>query len=219
MTQRGARSGRAESARLVCQRCVLACTKANATRLGSYNVRFVALAERWERRWRARTAPHQRVAGNVRTVRVFEAIKLKQDPSQVWQLLAPAESSVLLTPDKTSRAFTVPGTGPGVGEQQCHVDHDGQATIMEVVEFIEERRAVAVVVSPRPQVPVRLLTTLEPLGTGCVLTHGMEFEIPAQAEWPEEQQDAFQAYAVRYLGRVRRALDDEAAASPSGATL
>lgn len=170
----------------------------------------MGLAERWEQRWKARTpgSPPDPGQGS-RTVRSFEAIKLRQDPATVWALVAPAEHSVLLTPDTTARAFTVPGTGPGLGEQQCHVDHDGQATIIEVLELVENRRAVAVVVSPKPEIPVRMVTAVEALGTGSILTHGMEFEIPVQAVWPEPQQDAFRLYAQKYLKRVRQVLDED----------
>jgi len=69
-----------------------------------------------------------------------------------------------------------------VGEQQRHVDHEGQATIIEVVELVEGRKAVAIVVSPKPPLLVRIVTVVEPLGVGCVLTFGMEFDAPADTQ-------------------------------------
>jgi hypothetical protein len=55
-------------------------------------------------------------------------------PDQVWAFIRPAESTVLLNPE-VERAFTVPGTGPGVGEQQCFVSRDPKG--LEVVSFLE----------------------------------------------------------------------------------
>lgn len=97
-------------------------------------------------------ARSQQVTGTplpLRTFRIFEAVKLKASPERVWALVHPAESSLVLAPDETARAFTVPGTGPGLGEQQCHIDHDGAASIIEVVELEPGRRAVTRLLSPR----------------------------------------------------------------------
>ena len=142
-------------------------------------------------------------------MRAFESIKLRQGSLTVWALVAPAKSSVLLASDTTARAFTVPGTGPGVGEQHCHIDREGQASIIEVAELVPGRRAVAVTVSPKPEVAIRLVTEVEPLGTGCILSHGMEFEIHAGSEWPALSQEAFRLHAAAYLSRVRAVLEDE----------
>ncbi len=97
-----------------------------------------------------------------------------------------------------------------MGEQQCHITHDGQATIIEVVELVEGRKAVAVVVSPKPSLLFRTVTRVEPLEVGCVLTYGVEFEAPADTQWPKAEQDAFRTYAAAYLGRVREVLDADA---------
>jgi hypothetical protein len=53
------------------------------------------------------------------------------DPETVWALIRPAENSVLLL--DTQRAFTVPGTPIGVGEQQCFIGRDGVVSIIEVI--------------------------------------------------------------------------------------
>ena len=145
----------------------------------------------------------------MKTFRLFGAIKLRHPPAVVWALVAPAEKSVLLLPEQVARAFTVPGTGPGLGEQQAHVDHDGQASIIEIIEFEEGRRAVTRSVSPKAPVPMRFVTTVEPLGLGSVLTWGMEFDAPASTMWGKEHQESLREWAMTYLNRVRRALDEE----------
>jgi hypothetical protein len=138
---------------------------------------------------------------------LYEATKLRQPPDVVWALVHPAESSLLLRPDQTARAFTVPGTGSGLGEQQVTIDHDGQASVVEVIEYDEGRRAVTQVLSPKPLVPLRTVTSVEPLGLGSVLTIGLEFDAPCSTVWTKPEQDGTREWALTYLDRVRRALD------------
>ena len=45
--------------------------------------------------------------------------------------------------------------------------------------MVEGRRAVAVVVSPKPSLLFRTVTRMDPFEAGCVLTYGVEFEAPA----------------------------------------
>jgi hypothetical protein len=174
----------------------------------------VGLEARWQRRWSERAAPGAAATdAAIKTFRLLEAIKLRQPPAVVWALVHPAESSLLLSPEQTAKAFSVPGTGPGLGEQQAHIDHEGQATIAEVIEFEEGRRAVTRIVSPKPPVPVRTVTTVEPLGVGSVLTIGLEFDAPASTVWTKDEQESTRDWATTYLDRVRRALNAETAAT------
>jgi hypothetical protein len=77
------------------------------------------LEQRWQRRWQEAPQPA------ARTVRIQEAVKLRHSPEQVWALIEPAEHSVVLSPESVARAFRVPGTPAGLGQQQCFVDLDG----------------------------------------------------------------------------------------------
>jgi hypothetical protein len=147
----------------------------------------------------------------VRTFRIQEAVKLRQRPEAVWALIAPAEHAVVLAPESVARGFRVPGTPAGLGEQQCMVDLDGNTSIHEVIEYSEARRAVTRLISPPSPVPVRATHQLEPLGEGCILSVGMEFDAPAGTVWPQEQQDEWRRGASRYLSRVRKVLVAEAA--------
>lgn len=89
-----------------------------------------SLKSRWHRRWQDSRTP-------ARTVRQQESADLRQSCARVWALIAAAESAVTLSPTTTARAFRVPGTPAGVGEQQCLLGHGGDATLIEVVEFAE----------------------------------------------------------------------------------
>ena len=167
----------------------------------------MGLEQRWQQRWATRSEPAAPTADHTRTFRLYEAAKLRHSAEDVWELVRPAESSLLLSPETTARAFTVPGTGPGVGEQQMTIDHDGQASLIEVIEVDEGRRAVTLLRSPKPPVPVRSVTMVEPLGPGCLLTFGMEFDAPATTVWTAAEQNETRQILVTYLDRVRRALD------------
>jgi hypothetical protein len=167
------------------------------------------LEQRWQRRW------EEGAQGPVRTFRIQESIKLRQTPERVWALVAPAEHTVLLAPETVARGFAVPGTAKGLGEQQCFVDLDGNASIHEVIEYVEARRAVTRWVSPPLAVPVRATHNLEPVGEGCILSVGMEFDSPVRTIWPQQLQDEWRHRAQRYLERARRLLAQEAEESGS----
>lgn len=160
---------------------------------------------RWLRRWRGV------LSRPLRTFRIQEAVKLRQSPEVVWALIAPAEHAAVLAPETVARAFQVPGTPAGLGEQQCLVGLDGTTTIYEVIEYLEARRAVTRMITPPSPNPLRVTHQLEPLGEGCTLSIGMEFDAPASAVWPQQQQDEWRHWAARYLQRVRQTLAGEPA--------
>lgn len=86
---------------------------------------------RWQQRWEARTTGTRRLS-------VVHEIKVRRHtPAQVWAFVRPAESAVLLAEDVV-RAFTVPGTGPGVGEQQCFVTVDDGREVHNLVTVVAE---------------------------------------------------------------------------------
>lgn len=174
----------------------------------------MGLKSRWQHRWDVPpliSAPAS--SSTIKTLRLVEAIELRHAPAVVWALVQPAESSVFLSPEKTARAFTVPGTGPGLGEQQAHINHNDQITLIEIIEFEEGRRAVTQLLSPKPPRPARTVTTVEPLGLGSVLTIGMEFDGLARSVWSKGRQDRIRDWATTYLDHVRRVLDAENAPS------
>lgn len=57
---------------------------------------------------------------------------------------------------------------------------------------------------------MRTVTSLEPLGEGCILAYGSEFDAPATTVWLKAEQDAWRAHATDYLERVRRVLQADA---------
>ena len=150
---------------------------------------------------RAATAAHAPVV----THRIQESIRLNHPPEKVWALIAPAENAALLTPN-TARAYRVPGTPAGVGEQQAFTNLDGHTSIVEVTEYIEARLAVTKVISPPLPVPVRATYRLEPSGAGCLLHLGQEYDAAAHHVRSTPEAEFWRAYAVEYLARVRRTL-------------
>ena len=170
---------------------------------------------RWGRRRRDPDATDAvAVFRDTRTFRIHETVQLRHPPEHVWAFVHAAESSVLLLPGVV-HAFTVPGTGAGLGEQQAVVDRDGRRTVIEVTEYEEGRRAVAAVISPPPEMPTRSVTALEPLGEGCALTYGVEYDAPLGSVWPKERRDSARAEVLQYLERVKWELDAQSTAPDS----
>src|SRR4051794_35604857 len=101
---------------------------------------FRRLEQRWERRRRGAAAVVIRI-----TVSESASV-LGRSASEVWAFVRPAESAVL-TEEDVVRAFTVPGTGPGVGEQQCFIRSVGdreEVHIMTIVALEEGKYAETV---------------------------------------------------------------------------
>lgn len=125
------------------------------------------------------------------------------DAQTVWSLIRPAESAVLLT--DAQRAFTVPGTPAGVGEQQCLIGRDGTASIIEVIGEESPKWATT-----RPLAPGKANTrtsyTLEPTPTGCALTVGMVIELKAGDKFAHDPQSWWESHARSYLKRVSEVL-------------
>jgi hypothetical protein len=125
------------------------------------------------------------------------------DAQTVWSLIRPAENAVLLT--DVQRAFTVPGTPNGVGEQQCIIGRDGTASIIEVIG--EESPWWA---TTRPLAPGKMNSrttyTLEATPTGCTLTMGMVIELKAGDRFAKDPQIWWESHAGRYLNRVNEIL-------------
>ncbi len=99
---------------------------------------FERAEQRWQARWQAEQA-QQAVVGRVeaQASRVVEG----RTPAQVWAFIRPAESALLTDPDAV-RAFTVPGTGPGVGEQQCFIRREGGREVPSLVTVTACQEAV-----------------------------------------------------------------------------
>lgn len=125
------------------------------------------------------------------------------DAHTVWSLIRPAESAVLLT--DVQRAFTVPGTPPGVGEQQCFIGHDGSASIVEIIGEESPWWATTRPVTPSPW-NMRSTYKIEPTTTGCTLTMGVIVEMPANTTLAAGPQDWWETHSRPYLKRVKEVL-------------
>ena len=104
---------------------------------------FSRSEERWQRRWEERSRPP------VQRVTATASCEVRNyTPAEVWAFVRPAETSVLLNED-VIRAFTVPGTGPGVGEQQCTVSLvDGREAMSVLTVMAVEENHYAEVGNP-----------------------------------------------------------------------
>ncbi|TPV47751.1 SRPBCC family protein [Pseudarthrobacter phenanthrenivorans] len=154
---------------------------------------------------------HQAAARGVRapgrTLRVEEAESYPCDAESVWSLIRSAESAVLL--ETATRAFTVPGTPTGVGEQQSFIRADGSATTIEVVEEEAPYWAKTVTVAPSDNDMVQTYR-IEPSESGCTLRMSMTATIPAVPGYSRLYEKEWRKHMRRYLERVKENLASEA---------
>ena len=143
------------------------------------------------------------VSGPTKTCSAHATEAYDYDAHTVWSLIRPAENAVLLT--DAQRAFTVPGTPTGVGEQQCFIGRDGSVSIVEIIGEESPWWATTRPVTPT-QVNTRSTYKIEPTPTGCTLTMGIVIEVPASARLAEHPQEWWESQARPYLKRVSEVL-------------
>lgn len=127
----------------------------------------------------------------------------EHDAHTVWSLIRPAENAVLLS--DALRAFKVPGTPSGVGEQQCFIGRDGSVSIIEVIgeegPWWATTRPIAA-----SEMNSRSTYRLEPTSSGCTLTVGTVIEVPANAEFAGNLDEWWDAQIRPYLTRIKEVL-------------
>lgn len=142
-------------------------------------------------------------SGLTKTYSAHASETYDHDPHTVWALIRPAESAVLLS--DAQKAFTVPGTPAGVGEQQCFISRDGSATVIEV---ISEESPWWAATRPIAQgaTKSRITYQIQPTQSGCALTVGTVMEIPANAEFAGNPDEWWRAQMEPYLSRIKEVL-------------
>lgn len=131
-------------------------------------------------------------------------------PEDDWAAIRPAEKPGLVGED-LEHAFTVPGTGGGIGELQCFIRRDRSMSMVEVVAEEAGRSATTRVVVP-PELDVRQTYRLEPTaGGGCSLTMGIVHEVPTTAttDWLKDYEETWRAQTRQFLARLTAVLDNE----------
>ena len=169
---------------------------------------------RLQERWRCRQEGHGQTrrpgrSAETRTVRFQEAAGLPHSPRAAWALIQPAECAPLLS-STTARGFKVPGTPDGVGEQQCFIDLEGNASVIEVIHYDVGRSATTRLVSPPPPVPTRTTFEVQPVKAGCIVRLASELDLPAGRALRPDGETEWRRWATGYLERLRRVLDREA---------
>lgn len=135
-----------------------------------------------------------------RTVQAEESETYHCDAETLWSLIRSAESAALQPHVK--RAFTIPGTPIGVGEQQCFIRADGTVSIIEVLEEDRPYWATTRVITPSDVEAVQTYR-IEPSGSVCRLTMGIAVEVPTR--WPRLHQRGWRASTRRYLASIQNA--------------
>jgi hypothetical protein len=127
----------------------------------------------------------------------------EHDAHAVWSLIRPAESAMLLS--DAQRAFTVPGTPLGVGEQQCFIKRDGSVSIIEVIGEESPRWATTRPIAHN-ETNQRFTYRLEPTSSGCTLTLGAVLEVPWNAAFAADPSDWWESHSRTYLNRIQEVL-------------
>lgn len=140
-----------------------------------------------------------------RTERYREAAVFPHTCEVVWALIKPAENSPIIHTG-IRRGYHVPGTPDGLGERQAHEGLDGTTTVMEVVEYDPNRRAVTCQVSPPATVQSRTIQSVLPVEGGCEYTIGIEIDVASGHETPREYEEIWRAWARDHIGQIRGAL-------------
>ncbi|GGI01594.1 hypothetical protein ACFFGR_17095 [Arthrobacter liuii] len=134
---------------------------------------------------------------------LYASASYNHDAHTVWSLIRPAESATFLS--DAQRAFTVPGTPPGVGEQQCFIRRDGSVSVIEVIgeegPWWATTRPIAQDASNQ-----RYTYRLEPAANGCTLTIGAVIEHPANTAFTSDQNEWWESYSRNYLDRIGEVL-------------
>lgn len=151
----------------------------------------------------AKNAEAAAAAGQTKSYSANVSESYEHDARTVWSLIRPAESAVLLT--DAQRAFTVPGTPAGVGEQQCFIRRDGSVSIIEVIGEEGPWWATTRPVSPG-EMKSRSTYRIEPTPTGCTLTLGTVIELPANEVLAEDPDQWWETQMRPYLNRIKDVL-------------
>ncbi|WP_426976340.1 hypothetical protein ACQCSU_16480 [Pseudarthrobacter sp. O4] len=151
----------------------------------------------------AQNAEAAAASGLTKTYSAHASAAYEHDAHTVWSLIRPAESAVLLS--DAQKAFTVPGTPAGVGEQQCFISRDGSVSIIEVIGEESPWWATTRPIAPG-EMNSRSTYRLEPTPSGCTLTVGTVIEIPANAEFADNPDKWWETQMRPYLNRVKEVL-------------
>ena len=103
------------------------------------------------------------------------------------------------------RAFTIPGTPIGIGEQQCFIRSDGSVSILEIVGVETPHWATTRVVTPSVA-DIWQTYQLESTATGCSLKIGLALKARTTEEWFTEYEQLWRADIRQYLARLAQIL-------------
>lgn len=120
-----------------------------------------------------------------------------------------AESSVLISEDVV-RAFTVPGTGPGVGEQQCtivRVNGRDVPSVLTVTAYEEGVYAETVSHTGDVTIYTRTEVAEHDGGTRLVLTSWLDADPSASAADVATTRQMLARHADNYVARVKVLLE------------
>lgn len=149
---------------------------------------------------------------------IAATIDLAATPKEVWALIKPAETAMLLDPNVV-KAFRVPGTPEGVGEMQGYISHrEGREHVhlIEVVEEVPEQWALIRNVGG-PDEAARTGYRLTAIPGGTRLEQLLSVTVPAsQLRAVNQLRQQYSAASQAFLERVRVLVEPIAGPPSSG---
>ena len=142
------------------------------------------------------------------------SVVIARPPEEVWAFIRPPETSSLINP-KVRRAFTVPGTPLGTGEQQCHISETPlgvlHAGVIEVVDEQPGRSARVVnVTGPR----FDQYYDVAPSAKGTRLTYDIEISAARWGFYNIHPRHQAERMTWDYVTAVKRVIESQPPGQP-----
>jgi hypothetical protein len=151
------------------------------------------LEQRWQRRWDVSAgAPARGRPGPYRMQVTSTVVVEGHSPDDVWIFMRRPENAALMQ-EEITRAYSVPGTGPGVGEMlvyETERDGVGIAHVLTVVEetFAQSFSATGEVGLPDGRkMPVGQTWAVQAHGVGTRAATTAWFDLPSTPSGPDER--------------------------------
>ena len=135
---------------------------------------------------------------------------IARPPGQVWAFVRPAENAPAIQPT-VRRAFRVPGTPDGPGEQQCFISEGPLGMLVaSVVEVVEESPGYFASVRSVTGPPQRQHYEVRATGGGSTLTLTIELSAMRWATYSVHPKKQAGAAAATYVSAVKRLVECQA---------
>lgn len=142
------------------------------------------------------------------------SVVISRPPHEVWSFIRTADTAPLLQ-SNIHRAFTVPGTPDGVGEEQAFIcDGPDGGLCVNVLEVVQEEPGVSASVRAVTGAPIRQRYQVAASPGGSLLTFTTDLSAARWAVHTVHPRKQAQAEAERYVASVKGVMESHPRAWP-----